>query len=389
VVALAVGWPAAARAQDFPPITSRDYTLDLYQGGVVASFRIVGMGGVAVGAAEGAGSMAMNPASPAVRHTASHDWWDWDVSFEALAPDLGDDFDGNGVPQTDEDARTFSSNVGGVVQFGRWGFGLSVISEEHALPVTGGMGGTLTVLYGHVQVARTFGAGDAWTVGLGVAGGTLRIDSLEGGDPRRIVDEGSTALEAGVLWRPPGRRLRLGASLRLPLAAELEPPGCDPLDCGGYILPERIAVPWTFAVGVAWRFAPTPWNIKVDDDWRDEKGLIVAADVVVTGGTDRGAGIEAFVAHRLQASGRDRVDVSLRVGAEHEIAPGWVRIRAGSYYEPGRFSGVEGRLHGTMGFDLRLLSFCFWGDRYRLRLSFAADAARQYANVITSIGFWH
>jgi hypothetical protein len=115
----------------------------------------------------------------------------------------------------------------------------------------------------------------------------------------------------------------------------------------------------------------------------------VAADVVVTGGTDRGAGIEAFVAHRLQASGRDRVDVSLRVGAEHEIAPGWVRIRAGSYYEPGRFSGVEGRLHGTMGFDLRLLSVCFWGDRYRLRLSFAADAARQYANVITSIGFWH
>jgi hypothetical protein len=108
--------------------------------------------------------------------------------------------------------------------------------------------------------------------------------------------------------------------------------------------------------------------------------VIVGADLLVTGAVHGGAGIEAFLDHRLQKSGRHWA-WSLRTGAEYEWIPGWVRLRGGAYWEPGRFEGVAGRAHATLGFDLRFFAFGFLGDRYRLRLSFAADGAVRYANV--------
>jgi hypothetical protein len=79
----------------------------------------------------------------------------------------------------------------------------------------------------------------------------------------------------------------------------------------------------------------------------------------------------------------------LRTGAEYEWIPGRLRVRGGAYWEPGRFEGVAGRGHATLGFDLRLFGFSFLGDRYRLRFSSAADGAARYANVLFSLGFWH
>jgi phosphoribosylaminoimidazole carboxylase PurK protein len=73
-------------------------------------------------------------------------------------------------------------------------------------------------------------------------------------------------------------------------------------------------------VGIGWRKAPTRWNQQIFDDWRDERALTLAADVVVTGAVDGGSGIEAFVDHELQPSGRS-VSVSLRAGADYEWIP--------------------------------------------------------------------
>jgi hypothetical protein len=102
----------------------------------------------------------------------------------------------------------------------------------------------------------------------------------------------------------------------------------------------------------------------------------------------QGAGLEAFLDKELQPSGRS-ASLSLRLGAEYEWVPGWFRIRGGTYWEPPRFADVEGRLHVTVGFDVRFWSFSFWGSKYRLRLSLAGDAARQYGNTLLSLGFWH
>lgn len=46
-------------------------------------------------------------------------------------------------------------------------------------------------------------------------------------------------------------------------------------------------------------------------------------------------------------------------------------------------------MHVTAGLDVRVWRFCFGDDRYRVRLSLAADIASKYGNVTSSLGFWH
>ncbi|HUH03105.1 MAG TPA: hypothetical protein VML75_14010, partial [Kofleriaceae bacterium] len=125
----------------------------------------------------------------------------------------------------------------------------------------------------------------------------------------------------------------------------------------------------------------------------DERALTLAGDVVVFGSNGNSYGVEAFAVNKLQRSGATP-SVSVRGGAEYEWKPGWFRVRGGSYWEPGRFQdengdSIAGRLHVTLGFDVRVYSREVWGDTYRLRLSLTADAAEQYYNGGISVGFWH
>jgi hypothetical protein len=60
-----------ARAQTAPPIKTNDYAIDLTQGPVLASNRVVGLAGAFVAMADGVDGDSQNPASPAVRTTYS------------------------------------------------------------------------------------------------------------------------------------------------------------------------------------------------------------------------------------------------------------------------------------------------------------------------------
>jgi hypothetical protein len=153
-------------------------------------------------------------------------------------------------------------------------------------------------------------------------------------------------------------------------------------------LPERVEAPWTVAAGVAYRFSDRPWNISIDDFYRDERAVTLAADLVVTGPVSDGYGLEAFARHMLQPSGRHTV-VSPRVGAEIEPLAGWIRVRLGSYWEPARVEDVSGRLHGTAGLDVRLFGFSLWGGHYRPQISLTGDLASGYGNTGVSIGLWN
>ena len=146
-------------------------------------------------------------------------------------------------------------------------------------------------------------------------------------------------------------------------------------------------------LGISGRRARTPWNMHYEDDWRDEKALLWGADLVLTGTTKRGAGLEAFGQHQLQPSGR-KVSVSIRGGVEYEWLPGQLRVRGGSYYEPSRFKNadgedISGRLHLTLGLDWHFWSFEVWDYRYRAQLSTWADAAEKFGITGLSLGFWH
>jgi len=332
------------------------------------------MGGASVALAEQATGLGANPAAPAVRGATANDRFEWDWSLDWLNPDLGDDFDNNG--QNDGTGDSAVVTAGLAFELEKWGlgFGLTVAGRSFG---EAEIGSTI----GWALLARSFGATDDVSVGVGVRAGQFTIADREGA--RELVSVASVSPTAGVLWRPADIDLRVGLSGSLPVNASA--PSCA--SCGELVIPERVRLPWDVAIGAAWRFGPTRWNRPIEGEFRDERALTVAADLLVIGALGDANGIQRWMNGELQPSGRD-VAVSLRGGADLEAIPAWVRLRAGSYWEPGRLEGAGGRLHGTFGTEVRVLAFRLWSHPYRVRLSFTADLARHYGNWGFSIGFW-
>jgi hypothetical protein len=230
----------------------------------------------------------------------------------------------------------------------------------------------------------------------------------------------------------------------------------DPADPNSIFLPRRIVLPWELNIGVAVQFGPRPFNPRwIDPEaqldrlrrfmrWRelerkrkrkptaaddaererlealDEEHveraeialeqrleerylsmrrfyILVSASLLMTGPVDNAVGVESFLARKVQRSGQD-LTYSPRLGIESEVIPHWVKLRAGSYYEPTRFQrtvlggSASGRLHGTLGFDTKLFPWTVFGlfdDGTEWRASAAADLASGYFGWSISIGVWH
>jgi hypothetical protein len=208
------------------------------------------------------------------------------------------------------------------------------------------------------------------------------------GDGEALFEITGVGLLAGVTWLPAMESFRAGLALESGIVGgSVSTEACDPSDCQGYILPRAVEASGRVTVGGAYRWAATAWNQLVPGKFRDERALTAAVDLVYTGSSKNGHGIEAFGMQELQRSGRTAV-VSIRGGAEFEWLPGRLRVRAGSYWEPGRFDGVGGRVHATLGADLRVFEVRLFGLR-RGRISGTADVAARYRNLAISIGFWH
>lgn len=379
VIVLVLTWGAIARGQTYPPIEDREFALDLYSGAALGSVRIVGMGGAALGTAEGSAGTLANPAAAAVRLTTSKGSWDWDFHLDALAAAFASDFDNNGVRSTDDfGTRLETFGLAGMYR----GWGLAVVGVSQSTETAEGL--SARALASKVAVAKEL-HDQTWTVGAAVRIGSFTLDA--GDQP--LFEISGAGLELGGLWRPARRDLRVGAALSFPVTGrDVDVAGCDPMDCDGYVLPRKVAVPWQLAAGVAWRRAPTWWNQQVTTHYRDERALLLAADLVVSGGVADGAGLEKFGEHQLQPSGRDVV-VSLRAGAEYEVLPARLRLRAGSYWEPSRFDGVGGRLHGTLGVEVSLFQVRAWSWLLRTKVAITADVAPRYGNAGVSVGLWH
>lgn len=386
-----------ARAQDFPAPSNRNYTLDLYQGSAIGSARIVGMGGVAAATAQGSSGMLTNPAAAGVRPTTSSSTWDWDWHLETQSPGLGNDSDNNG---SDDKDGSFQPNgtLGIVLQYKDWGVGITGLTQtiENRFPASS----FETTVTTDASLAK-FSLAHFLLDGQLVVGGGLRIVKLEINSsstgptaPQALLALTGAGMEAGVLWKPKRQSFRVGGSVSLAaIADETVVEDCNPLDCAGYVLPNKLKVPWVASIGIAGRRAHTPWNMTYEDDWRDEKALLWGADLVLTGKTHRGAGLEAFGDHQLQPSGR-KYSLSVRAGVEYEWLPGELRIRGGSYFEPSRFKAasgkdIPGRLHLTLGLDWHFWSFEVWDYRYRAQVSTWADVAEKFGITGLSFGFWH
>lgn len=117
---------------------------------------------------------------------------------------------------------------------------------------------------------------------------------------------------------------------------------------------------------------------------------LVAGEVVVTGPTSDGVGIEGFLRGERDTSGKN-VTMSVRLGVEVEPWAERLKLRFGGYYEPSRFGPGEGRMHATAGFDLHVLDWSVFGllGDTPWRISMVADIARRYLDWGISVGVWH
>jgi hypothetical protein len=379
--------PALAHAQTgpmYPPITDPNFNLDLFEQPALGSPRLIGMGGAISSVSEGGAGLFTNPGSTAVRPETKASKFSWNVYFNTYIPAKGQDSNNNGQPVTDA-RRSLLSAAGLLLQYGKWGlsFDGGYTSHEIAPEAGGGLG--VRSLIGHITLARTF-MDDTLAVGLSLRAGGLDVFQLEGG--QSLFTRGGLSVEAGLVWIPDEQDYRLALSGGLPVYTGGLQSDCDPLDCYGYILPSGAVVPWDMTVGAGWRFGPTPWNHRVDTEFRDERSLTVAIELAVIGAVGDGYGVEAFAGKQLQPSGRDP-SFTPRLGMEGEVIPGWLRLRAGTYLEAGRFEDVDARLHGTGGAQVRLFAFRLAGSTRRVAISFAGDFAPRYQNIALSIGFWN
>ena len=374
------------------PITDSNYSIELYDGVAIGNTAVVGMGGATVALAIGTSGTLSNPSAPAVRPTTDKDWWSWDYHIDYLNGSLSTDYDNNGF--THEEGGTSVLTLGFGLRFGDWAG--AITGTQQFAPVSDAFVMTPSDSMAQLQasalrlqfaLARYIEPLDL-AVGASVQAAlfTLEPDCAgEGCDA--LFSVSGAGVELGATWLPRMQDFRIGAALASPITGSSFS-GCDPMDCVGWVLPEKIVSPWRLAVGGAYRFGPTSWNQTVKGYFRDEKSVTIAADVVVTGSSENAFGLEAFGQHELQRSGR-HPSLGVRGGVEYEWVPGRFRIRGGSYWEPGRFVGVSGRLHATLGLELRVFQFWFWGSQRRGRLSLTSDVARQYGNGGLSIGFWH
>ncbi|TVQ95995.1 MAG: hypothetical protein EA398_16535 [Deltaproteobacteria bacterium] len=370
--------------------------LDLHIGPLVGPPEVIGRGGATTGFGEGAAAMGFTPVAAVQR--PHHQRWSRTsagVGFNVLRSqraggrevDLLND--GSSLDGTDRLEAIFLSVA---VQHRRSGFGLHALGQElticgddracerrEALRKSGNRAG---LVYGHA-----FLGGDL------LLATELTIESFAmRADNRRVNYEGAT-ISLGALYRPESRPWRIGLLLRPPRRLELESGGAD-ADVFAFV-PDGAHGPWELVVGGVLSLGPRPLNPRVefrgvprmerpDQAELPRRYLLVLLDLgLVEGGRRDGTSVRAFAVDSPPESSR-RVRAFHRFGLEGEPWANRLRLRGGSYWEPGRFEGVSGRLHGTVGADVRLFRWLVdW------RLSAALDMARQYHNTVVSVGFWN
>ena len=374
------------------PITpGTSYALDLYDGVALGNSAVVAMGGASVANAAGSSGTLANPSAPAVRNTTDTDSWSWDYHFDYLNATQSKDFANSGLNNLDGGAQMLT--LGASVRVGNWAGAITASAQSVPLSTVTLPSGNMaeldgTNLRGRVAFAHWFPSRDV-SLGGGVQLAQFSM-APQCSDPecKSLFTIQGLGLEAGGTYIPRGQSWRIGGSVSSRIiGGTVVANNCDPMNCDGFVLPSEVRVPWRFAVGGAYRFADSDWNQVVGGDFRDEPAVTVVADLVVTGPTPGAYGLDAFSRQELERSGSDTV-LSLRGGAEYEWVPGRLRVRGGSYWEPGRFDGVSGRLHGTFGIEVRVFEFQAWGRR-RGRITLTGDVAHRYDNVAVSIGFWH
>lgn len=393
--------------------------VEVARGALVASPRVLGLGGAYVAVAQGRDGLRHNAAAPAVRapHSVDHVelYFGFDLQLPAVIP--GADLFNDDDDEEQLDGLAILS-LGAILQAGSNGFGLLAEGERFGgggsttgLRLSGADFGMVTLLY-----ARGF-AHDQLIVGAGPRLGGFTIAAEERDSLFGTLAVGG---ELGVLWRPNWQRYRVGANFKTPLS---QGPSSVETSSDATWSPEGVSLPWQASVGFAYQFGPRPFNPR----WKDPSDLAEAAlardpsadpedieeqvgqrlereyealprfYVLVSTelafmGSSSDAGALSSVGEEEVVEAGEEVTLSPRVGVESEVWPHRLKLRAGSYGEAARLRGGRYRVHGTFGFDLKMFRFSMFGlldEKTDWQFSTAVDAAREYLATSFSIGTWH
>lgn len=118
--------------------------------------------------------------------------------------------------------------------------------------------------------------------------------------------------------------------------------------------------------------------------------LLLSTEVIVYGRVPEAVGIDAFLDQERRRRAEE-ASFGFRFGLEGEPWSNRLKLRGGTYVEPGRNAGVGPRPHFTVGWELRLFRWEALGPEspWDFRLGSSLDVARDYLDFGAGIGFWH
>ncbi|UQA56546.1 hypothetical protein [Polyangium aurulentum] len=279
LAALAIAASARpARAQSLP---NNDYSIDLFQGPILAPIRVIGIAGAYAGYAEGIAGMVANAAAPAVRSASSTNWAEIDVGLSASIPFLPApkqrDFDNSGDIDYDY-SRFFYVTAGLLGRIGPLGIGASGEAQRYTLTGEDGAGTAVTV--GKLHLLSAVALYDHQLI----LGGGGRAVALIIDAPEAKLTMAGIAPEVGMLLRPNWKSYRLGLTFRMPVEAGGLAGNTRAVDAlgveraGDLVVPQRVVLPWELELGVAVQIGPKPLNPTWIDPHAQEAAFIAALE---------------------------------------------------------------------------------------------------------------
>lgn len=273
-VALLLLFLAPGRASPEPrPLKNNRFSIDLFQGPILAPISVTAIGGAYAASAEGISGMVVNAAAPATREPFSVNNFEIDGSGSISIPVSlfeNNDFDNSG--SVDYDYSNFLyGTLGGLLQYGPVGAGANAELQRYSL--TDRENRTTTVVVGRYHLLLGVRLlGDQLVFGAGARFATLGFEA------EKALTMLGAAPEFGFLIRPDWQSFRIGATLRLPVdggrligEAVVDEDGVR--RAGGLILPDHVVLPLELEVGLALQVGPRPLNPAWSDPREEERAV--------------------------------------------------------------------------------------------------------------------
>jgi hypothetical protein len=291
---LALGSLGARRAEAqavAPPIQRNDYSLEIFQGPLLAPGRITGLAGATTATAESLEGVYNNAAAPAVREAYSFDHFEWEPAGGIAFPGAYSrtDFDNRGDqgierqiernkqlglanPESVETTNRFLYLNGGLWgQVGNLGLTLTADMLRYDVAAQGQANPSLAVGITRFHLVGAYGfLRNQLCIGAGFRMAYIDINQVDNSNAGVIAMFG-VAPQIGVIVKPENRPWRVGFTARAPVSAssfslgnlinEEHTDGTVIRRAGtAFILPDRIVQPWELEAGIAYQLGPRPLN---------------------------------------------------------------------------------------------------------------------------------